>query len=134
MNIKELNKLIKEELDAFLENEDEADSTDDNGISVTTDEPDEEEDPLALLRQIYDMLKPVVDDGGMDDIEDDEEMDDMEDDEEMDDMEDEEGEEEMEDEEGDGDEKEEEVEENFNTLNESRQLKARFRKLANIIK
>tara|TARA_R110001599_G_scaffold255421_1_gene455614 strand:- start:342 stop:719 length:378 start_codon:yes stop_codon:yes gene_type:complete len=125
MNIKELNKLIKEELDAFLENEDEADSTDDNGISVTTDEPDEEEDPLALLRQIYDMLKPVVDDGGMDD---------MEDDEEMDDMEDEEGEEEMEDEEGDGDEKEEEVEENFNTLNESRQLKARFRKLANIIK
>jgi hypothetical protein len=125
MNIKELNKLIKEELDAFLENEDEADSTDDNGISVTTDEPDEEEDPLALLRQIYDMLKPVVDDGGMDDIEDDEEMDDMED---------EEGEEEMEDEEGDGDEKEEEVEENFNTLNESRQLKARFRKLANIIK
>ena len=125
MNIKELNKLIKEELDAFLENEDEADSTDDNGISVTTDEPDEEEDPLALLRQIYDMLKPVVDDGGMDD---------MEDDEEMDDMEDEEGEEEMEDEEGDGDEKEEEVEENFNTLNESRQLKARFRKLANIKK
>ena len=125
MNIKELNKLIKEELDAFLENEDEADSTDDNGIRVTTDEPDEEEDPLALLRQIYDMLKPVVDDGGMDD---------MEDDEEMDDMEDEEGEEEMEDEEGDGDEKEEEVEENFNTLNESRQLKARFRKLANIIK
>ena len=125
MNIKELNKLIKEELDAFLENEDEADSTDDNGISVTTDEPDEEEDPLALLRQIYDMLKPVVDDGGMDDIEDDEEMDDMED---------EEGEEEMEDEEGDGDEKEEEVEENFNTLNESRQLKARFRKLAGIIK
>ena len=125
MNIKELNKLIKEELDAFLENEDEADSTDDNGISVTTDEPDEEEDPLALLRQIYDMLKPVVDDGGMDDIEDDEEMDDMED---------EEGEEEMEDEEGDGDEKEEEVEENFNTLNESRQLKARFRKLANIKK
>ena len=125
MNIKELNKLIKEELDAFLENEDEADSTDDNGISVTTDEPDEEEDPLALLRQIYDMLKPVVDDGGIDD---------MEDDEEMDDMEDEEGEEEMEDEEGDGDEKEEEVEENFNTLNESRQLKARFRKLANIKK
>ena len=107
MNIKELNKLIKEELDAFLENEDEADSTDDNGIRVTTDEPDEEEDPLALLRQIYDMLKPVVDDGGMDD---------------------------MEDEEGDGDEKEEEVEENFNTLNESRQLKARFRKLANIKK
>tara|TARA_R110000772_G_scaffold18288_3_gene50947 strand:+ start:812 stop:1189 length:378 start_codon:yes stop_codon:yes gene_type:complete len=125
MNIKELNKLIKEELDAFLENEDEADSTADNDISVTTDEPDEEEDPLALLRQIYDMLKPVVDDGGMDD---------MEDDEEMDDMEDEEGEEEMEDEEGDGDEKEEEVEENFNTLNESRQLKARFRKLANIKK
>ena len=137
MNIKELNKLIKEELDAFLENEDEADSTADNDISVTTDEPDEEEDPLALLRQIYDMLKPIVDDEGMDNMEDEEEMDDMEDegDEEgEEEMEDGEGEDEIEDEEGDSDEKEEEVEENFNTLNESRQLKARFRKLANIIK
>jgi len=97
MNIKELNKLIKEELDAFLENEDELDATEggDDGfgdIEVTTDEPAEEEDPLALLRQIYDMLKPIVDDEG-----------EMEDEGDMEDMEDEE---EIEDEEGDGDEEE----------------------------
>jgi len=61
MNIKELNKLIKEELDAFIQ-EDEMGDTMDMGddIEVTTDEPDAEEDPLDLLRQIFDMLKPVV--------------------------------------------------------------------------
>ena len=71
MTIKELNKLIKEELDAFLENEDELDAELDAGvedggdlgdddIEVTTDEPDVEDDPLDTLRQIYDMLKPLV--------------------------------------------------------------------------
>jgi hypothetical protein len=142
MNIKELNKLIKEELDAFLENEDELDSD----IEVTTDEPDEEEDPLALLRQIYDMLKPVVDDEGEDFEE--EEVDDIEDDVEGE-VEDLEGEEEDEEEEA------EEVEEavgypNYRAdqiskvkadatdvnqgLNESVNVKARFQKLANIKK
>jgi|TARA_R110000772_G_C13281194_1_gene437155 hypothetical protein len=122
MNIKELNKLIKEELDAFLENEDELDSD----IEVTTDEPAAEEDPLDLLRQIYDMLKPVVDDEG-EDFEG-EEVDDIEDDVEgeVEDLEDEEGEEEEEDE-------GEEVEESRN-LNESVNVKARFQKLANIKK
>ena len=104
MNIKELNKLIKEELDAFLENEDELDANPEGGddIEVTTDEPAEEEDPLALLRQIYDMLKPVVDDEGGDEFEVDAE-------DEGEPVEDEEGEgveDEVEDE-------EEEVEENF---------------------
>ena len=144
MNIKELNKLIKEELDAFL-NEDQTNEMymeDGDDIEVTTDEPAEEEDPLALLRQIYDMLKPIVDDEG------EEEVDDIEDDVEGE-VEDIEGEEEDEEEEA------EEVEEavgypNYRAdqiskvkadatdvnqgLNESRQLKARFRKLANIIK
>ena len=141
MNIKELNKLIKEELDAFLENEDELDSD----IEVTTDEPDEEEDPLALLRQIYDMLKPVVDDEG-EDFE--EEVDDIEDDVEGE-VVDLEGEEEDEEEEA------EEVEESLDRpnykasdvsdatynseklkggLNESVNIKARFQKLANIKK
>ena len=96
MTIKELNKLIKEELDAFMQ-EDEEDASMDmgNDIEVTTDEPEAEEDPLDLLRQIYDMLKPIVDDeeemGGEGDMED---MEDMESGEE--------------DEEGDGDEEEDE--------------------------
>jgi len=82
MTIKELNKLIKEELDAFIQ-EDEEDAPMDMGdndmgddIEVTTDEPEAEEDPLDLLRQIYDMLKPIVDDeeemgdeGDMEDME-----------------------------------------------------------------
>ena len=61
MTIKELNKLIKEELDAFMQ-EDEMDDSMDMGddIEVTTDEPEEEEDALDTLRQIYDMLKPLV--------------------------------------------------------------------------
>ena len=59
MTIEELNKLIKEELNAFLEAEDdEADAGDD--IEVTTDEPEEGEDALDTLKQIYDMLKPLV--------------------------------------------------------------------------
>ena len=75
MTIEELNKLIAEELKAYLnENEDEdmdapeADGDDD--IEVTTDEPavDTGEEAMDTLRQIYDMLKPVVEpeEGGED--------------------------------------------------------------------
>ena len=66
MNIEELNKLIQEELKAYLnENEeevvdDEAPEEEGEEIEVTTDEPEEEEGPLDTLRQIYDMLKPIV--------------------------------------------------------------------------
>ena len=64
MTIEELNKLIREELDAFLEAEDEEveapEADGDDEIEVTTDEPAEEDDALATLKQIYDMLKPVV--------------------------------------------------------------------------
>ena len=68
MTIEELNKLIKEELDAFFEAEDEevetpeADGDDD--IEVTTDEPAEGDEALDTLRQIYDMLKPIVEPEG----------------------------------------------------------------------
>ena len=68
MTIEELNKLIKEELDAFFEAEDEevevpkGDGDDD--IEVTTDEPAEGDDALDTLRQIYDMLKPIVEPEG----------------------------------------------------------------------
>ena len=70
MNIEELNKLIQEELAAYLnENEeevegDEAPEGDDDDIEVTTDEPAEEDDALDTLRQIYDMLKPIVEPEG----------------------------------------------------------------------
>lgn len=57
MTIEELNKLIKEELDAFFEAEE-----GDDDIEVTTDEPAAEtgEEAMDLLRQIYDMIKPEI--------------------------------------------------------------------------
>ena len=134
MTIKELNKLIKEELDAFMQ-EDEGDAPMDMGddIEVTTDEPEAEEDPLDLLRQIFDMLKPIVEpEGEMGDEGDMEDMEDMESGEEEE-AEDEGGEEEEVDEEMKA-KKKDDVDENLNSLNESKQLRSRFKKLANIIK
>ena len=86
MTIEELNKLIKEELDAFLEAEDD-DVDGDDDIKVTTDEPAEEgSEALDTLRQIFDMLKPLVEPEEDEDLEDeeteDEEIADGEDDEE----------------------------------------------------
>jgi len=89
MTIEELNKLIKEELNAFFEAEDDdIDAGDD--IEVTTDEPAVEDGDEALdtLRQIFNMLKPLVEpeEEEVEDIEDeeteDEEIGDGEDDEE----------------------------------------------------
>jgi len=89
MTIEELNKLIKEELSAFFEAEDDdMDAGDD--IEVTTDEPAVEDGDEALdtLRQIFNMLKPLVEpeEEEVEDIEDeeteDEEIGDGEDDEE----------------------------------------------------
>ena len=152
MTIKELNKLIKEELDAFMQ-EDEMDDSMDVGddIEVTTDEPEAEDDPLATLRQIYDMLKPIVEpEGEVEDFEGEEE-----------DLEgEEEGEKEVEDEEDEdgvdeGKKDEEEIDENLDHPNyradyikdvaynaekikggliESFDGADRFKKLANIIK
>jgi hypothetical protein len=137
MTIKELNKLIKEELDAFLNEEqtDEAyheDGSDD--IEVTTDEPEEggEDEALDTLRQIFNMLKPIV---------------------EPEDDEDEEGDEGVDLEDADEEGEEEPVDENLDHpnyradyvkdvahdaekikggLNESVDTTARFKKLANI--
>ena len=127
MTIKELNKLIKEELDAFMQ-EDEMDDSMDMGddIEVTTDEPEEEEDALATLKQIYDMLKPIVEPEG--EMEDEGDMEDMEGGEEEE-AEDEGGEEEV-----DEEMKVKKKDEKTESLNESRQLRSRFKKLANIIK
>ena len=65
MTIEELNKIIQEELKAYLnENEEEVDAPEGDGdddIEVTTDEPAEGGDgALDTLKQIYDMLKPLV--------------------------------------------------------------------------
>ena len=66
MTIEELNKLIKEELDAFFEAEDEeveaSEADGDDDIKVTTDEPaaGTGEEAMDLLRQIYDMIKPEI--------------------------------------------------------------------------
>ena len=67
MTIEELNKIIQEELKAYLNEEqtDEAYMEDEDGnddIEVTTDEPEEggEDEALDTLRQIYNMLKPMV--------------------------------------------------------------------------
>lgn len=73
MTIEELNKLIKEELDAFFEAEDEEvedmeapEGDGDDDIEVTTDEPDADtgEEAMNLLRQIYDMIKPEIEPEG----------------------------------------------------------------------
>ena len=141
MTIEELNKLIQEELKAYL-NENELDVVgeemmeDEDDIEVTTDEPEEEGgEAMATLRQIFDMLKPIV--------EPEEEEPEME-------MDDDEG---MEDDDEEGDDEAEEMDENMDHpnyradyvkdvahnaekikggLNESVDMTARFKKLANI--
>jgi len=139
MTIEELNKLIKEELEAYLgEDEEEGDD-----IEVTTDEPEDKDDEaLDTLKQIFNMLKPIVE------PEEDEPEMDM--DSEMDD--DEEADEDMregKDDEKDEDEKNEavgypnykasdvqkvkvDVDDVNRGLNESVDLSSRFKKLANI--
>jgi hypothetical protein len=66
MTIEELNKIIQEELKAYL-NEEQTDEAihgedGDDDIEVTTDEPEEggENEALDTLKQIYNMLKPIA--------------------------------------------------------------------------
>jgi len=144
MTVEELNKLIKEELSAFLEAEDELETVgSEDDIEITTDEPEmgTGDEAVDLLRQIYDLIKPEIEGEAGEEVElDDEETE----------------EEDIEDEEiGDGEDDEEGVDEavgypNYKAdqvqkvkadatdvnkgLNESRQAKSRFQKLANIKK
>lgn len=78
MTIEELNKIIQEELKAYLNeeqtdeaymedgDEDAPEADGDDDIEVTTDEPaaDTGEEALDLLRQIYDLIKPQVEPEG----------------------------------------------------------------------
>ena len=79
MNLKELQAMIKEELDAYV-NEQEVD------VDVDADDVKADgDDSMEMLRKIYDMLKPKFED--MDDMDEemmDEEMDEEKMDEEMD--------------------------------------------------
>jgi len=131
MTIEELNKLIKEELEAYL-GEDEEDGGDD--IEVTTDEPEDKDDEaLDTLRQIFNMLKPLVEPEEEEEPEmdmDSDEGEEDEDDEDMTEGKDDEKDEDMK--EGKDDEKDEDMKEETNSLNESFDGLARFKKLANI--
>jgi len=131
MTIEELNKLIKEELEAYL-GEDEEDGGDD--IEVTTDEPEDKDDEaLDTLRQIFNMLKPLVEPEEEEEPEMDMDSDEGEEDEADEDMtegKDDEKDEDMK--EGKDDEKDEDMKEETNSLNESFDGLARFKKLANI--
>jgi len=134
MTIEELNKLIKEELEAYL-GEDEEDGGDD--IEVTTDEPEDKDDEaLDTLRQIFNMLKPLVEPEEEEEPEMDMDSDEGEEDEadEADeDMVEGKGDKKDEDmKEGKDDEKDEDMKEETNSLNESFDGLARFKKLANI--
>jgi len=122
MTLKELQGMIKEELETYM-NEEEVDvdvDTDAGDIDVDGDvEGNTDED---VLRKIYDMLKDKFEGSG-DDMDD---MDDMGDDEEAEEVEEygaamEEAKD------------EDQVEENAN-INVHTQLQERFKKLANIIK
>ena len=141
MTVEELNKLIKEELSAFFENEDELETIDaGDDIEITTDEPEmgTGDEAIDLLRQIYDLIKPEIEGEAGEEVELDDEEAEIED-------------EEIEDEEiGDGEDDEAVGYPNYKAdqvqkvkhdasdvnkgLNESRQIKSRFQKLANIKK
>ena len=142
----DLIELIKEELEAYLGEEEGG-----NDIEVTSDEPEAKDDEaLDTLRQIFNMLKPIVEpegdeepemdmdsDEGKEDTEDeaDEDMKEMsymedEKDEDMKEGKDDEKDEDMK--EGKDDEKDEDMKEGTNSLNESFDQLARFKKLANI--
>ena len=143
MNLKELQAMIKEELDTYMNEENVSEETTDEAMAVNVDADDVDaggdmkmDDSMEMLRKIYDMLKDKFED--MDDMDDDMDMD------EDDMMESEETvaeeavEEAMEKDEDDKmeeamkDEKDEDMKEEVTP--ETTQLQERFQKLANIIK
>ena len=136
MTIEELNKLIKEELEAYL-GEEEGKEEGGDEIEVTTDEPEAKDDEaLDTLRQIFNMLKPIVEPEGDEepemDMDSDEGEEDMEDeaDEDMNEGKDDEKDEDMK--EGKDDGKDEDMKEETNSLNESFDQIERLKKRAKI--
>ena len=79
MNLKELQAMIKEELDAYM-NEEVSEETTQEAMAVDVDADDVDaggdmkmDDSMEMLRKIYDMLKDKFED--MDDMDDDADMD-----------------------------------------------------------
>ena len=138
MTLKELQQMIKEELDTYMNEETVSEENTQEAMAVNVDADDVDaggdmkmDDSMEMLRKIYDMLKDKFED--MDDEEGDMDMD------EDDMMESEESvEEAMEKDEDDKmeeamkDEKDEDMKEEVTP--ETTQLQERFQKLANIIK
>ena len=143
MTLQELQKMIKEELDTYMNEETVSEENTQEAMAVNVDADDVDaggdmkmDDSMEMLRKIYDMLKDKFED--MDDMDDDMDMD------EDDMMESEETvaeeavEEAMEKDEDDKmeeamkDEKDEDMKEEVTP--ETTQLQERFQKLANIIK
>ena len=143
MNLKELQAMIKEELDAYMNEETVSEENTQEAMAVNVDADDVDaggdmkmDDSMEMLRKIYDMLKDKFED--MDDMDDDMDMDEddmMESEETVAEEAVEEAMEKDEDdkmEEGMKDEKDEDMKEEVTP--ETTQLQERFQKLANIIK
>ena len=143
MTLKELQQMIKEELDTYMNEETVSEENTQEAMAVNVDADDVDaggdmkmDDSMEMLRKIYDMLKDKFED--MDDMDDDMDMDEddmMESEETVAEEAVEEAMEKDEDdkmEEGKKDEKDEDMKEEVTP--ETTQLQERFQKLANIIK
>ena len=143
MTLKELQQMIKEELDTYMNEETVSEENTQEAMAVNVDADDVDaggdmkmDDSMEMLRKIYDMLKDKFED--MDDMDDDMDMDEddmMESEETVAEAAVEEAMEKDEDdkmEEGMKDEKDEDMKEEVTP--ETTQLQERFQKLANIIK
>ena len=143
MTLKELQQMIKEELDTYMNEESVSEENTQEAMAVNVDADDVDaggdmkmDDSMEMLRKIYDMLKDKFED--MDDMDDDMDMDEdnmMESEETVAEEAVEEAMEKDEDdkmEEAMKDEKDEDMKEEVTP--ETTQLQERFQKLANIIK
>ena len=143
MTLKELQQMIKEELDTYMNEETVSEENTQEAMAVNVDADDVDaggdmkmDDSMEMLRKIYDMLKDKFED--MDDMDDDMDMDEDDMMESKETVAEEAVEEAMEKDEDDKmeeamkDEKDEDMKEEVTP--ETTQLQERFQKLANIIK
>ena len=123
MTLKELQGMIKEELESYMSEEEVDVDVDTDGGDIDADGAEEGNTDEDVLRQIYDMLKDKFEGG--EEAEDMDDMDDMDDAKDADDMDEMDAMEEAKD--------EDQVEES-STTDVHTQLQERFKKLANIVK
>tara|TARA_R110000822_G_scaffold90492_2_gene209277 strand:- start:168 stop:533 length:366 start_codon:yes stop_codon:yes gene_type:complete len=120
MTLKELQGMIKEELESYMSEEEVDVDVDTDGGDIDADGAEEGNTDEDVLRQIYDMLKDKFEGG--------EEAEDM------DDMDAEDAEEDVEAELEEAKAKDEDQVEESSTTDVHTQLQERFKKLANIVK